>query len=246
MMKYSVITLFPDLIEQYCSTSIIGRAQKNNIISVETINPRIYTHDVHRSVDDTPYGGGSGMVLICDPIFQAVENIEKVEKNKVIMVTPQGIPLNQSLSHELSSFEQLIIICGHYEGFDERIREGLQPLEISVGDFILTGGELPALCIIDSTARLLSGALGKDDSVHEESFNENLLEYPHYTRPPEYRGMKVPDVLTSGHHANINKWRREQALIRTLERRPDILEKADLNDNDKLFIEDYKKRLEQE
>lgn len=247
MMKYSIITLFPELIHSYCSTSIIGRAQGNNIIAIETINPRDFTHDVHRSVDDTPYGGGSGMVLKCDPIYAAVESIERTDKSVLILSSPQGKPLKQALVENLvSDYDHIVVICGHYEGFDERIREGLNPLEISAGDFILTGGELLALCLIDTTSRLISGVLGKDESLIEESFSNGLLEYPHYTRPPEFRGMKVPDVLLSGHHKKISLWRRQQSLVRTLKRRPDLLEVAELSVEDKKFIADYKNSIDKE
>jgi tRNA (guanine37-N1)-methyltransferase len=246
MIKYNVITLFPELITEYCSTSIIGRAQKNGAIKVETINPRIFTTDVHRSVDDVPYGGGSGMVLMCDPIFKAVESIERSGNSALILTTPQGQPFNQKRAKELSSKEQLILICGHYEGFDERIRTGLKPIEVSIGDFVLTGGELAAMCIIDATARLVEGVLGKQDSLIEESFESSLLEYPQYTRPNEYRGMTVPDVITSGHHKNINIWRRQQAIIRTFRRRPDLLKKSDLSKEDIAFLNNYKKSLEKE
>lgn len=246
MIKYSIITLFPELIDYYCSTSIIGRAQNKQLIDVSTINPRNFTFDNHRKVDDTPYGGGSGMVLMCDPIFSAVESIENYQEATLILTTPQGTPYNQSIAEKLSQQNHIILICGHYEGYDERIRLGLKPLEISIGDFILTGGELAALCIIDSTARLNSGVLGKDDSFIEESFNNYLLEYPHYTRPSEYRSMKVPEILTSGHHKNINEWRHQQSLIRTYHKRPDLLEKAMLNDKDKQFLRYYRDQMEKE
>ena len=246
MMKYSIITLFPEIIELYCSTSIIGRAKASSNISIETINPRTFTHDVHRKVDDTPYGGGSGMVLKCEPIIDAFESINNYLEATIIMTTPQGIPFKQVLAKDLSTKEHLIILCGHYEGYDERIREELRPLEISIGDFILTGGELAALCIIDSTARLISGVLGKDDSVIEETFNDGLIEYPHYTRPAEYRGKKVPEILTSGHHKNISIWRREQSIIRTYHKRPDLLEKANLTLKEKQFLERYISSLEKE
>lgn len=239
MINYSIITLFPELIDYYCSTSIIGRAKEKNLINVNTINPRDFTTDNHRKVDDTPYGGGSGMVLMCDPIFSAVESIESHSEATIILMTPQGRPYNQLMAEELSQKENLIMICGHYEGFDERIRLGLKPLEISIGDFVLTGGELAALAIVDSTARLVKGVLGKDDSVEEESFNNNLLEYPHYTRPPVYRDMNVPEVLKSGHHKNISIWRRQQAIIRTYNKRPDLLEKAELSKEEKKFIKEY-------
>lgn len=246
MMKYNIITLFPELIENYCSTSILGRAQSNNVIFIETVNPRLFTHDVHRTVDDTPYGGGSGMVLKCEPLFSAVRSVERMENSQLILTTPQGIPYNQQIAKELSQKDQLIIICGHYEGYDERIRTGLKPLELSLGDYVLTGGELAAMCIIDSTARLLSGVLGKDDSVLEESHNNFLLEYPHYTRPSEFEGMGVPDILKSGHHKNIEKWRREQSIIRTFHKRPELLDNAILSKEELRFLSKYKAKNEME
>lgn len=246
MINYNIITLFPELIENYCSASILGRAKKNNLIRVNTVNPREFTKDVHRSVDDTPYGGGSGMVLMCEPIFDAYESIEKMSNSLSILTTPQGKPLNQEMVKEFSNYNQLIILCGHYEGVDERVRIGLNLVEISIGDYVLTGGELAAMCIIDSTARLVEGVLGKNDSTIEESFNNGMLEYPHYTRPATFRGMNIPEILLSGHHKNIATWRRQQSLIKTLNYRPDLLEKIHLNEIDKTFLKHYSNRLENE
>jgi tRNA (guanine37-N1)-methyltransferase len=246
-MKFDVITLFPELIETYCSSSIIGRAKKQELISVNTINPRFFTKDNHKTVDDTPYGGGAGMVLMCDPIFQAVESVQKNNSYELIMLTPQGETYNQQTAKELSQKDQLIMICGHYEGFDERIREGLKPREISIGDYVLTGGELGALAIIDSVTRLLPGTLGKDESAAFDSFSNMLLEHPHYTRPAEYRNMKVPDVLLSGNHKEIEKYRKKQSIKRTFERRPDlykIFEKSNLSKEDKLILNELKSELE--
>ena len=222
-MQYDVITLFPDMILEHCSHSIISRGIESGFIAVNAINPRDFSQDKHHRVDDTPYGGGAGMVLMCDPFFRAYESIGKLSSTKTIMLTPQGKPLNQSKVKELAKFDQLILLCGHYEGFDERIRTGIGLEEISIGDFVLTGGELGALCIIDATSRLISGVLGKIESAHEDSFEDNLLEYPHYTKPYDFHGMKVPDVLLSGNHAEIAKWRHEQRLLRTREKRPDLL-----------------------
>ena len=201
------------------------RAVDSNIISVNTINPRDYTLDKHKKVDDTPYGGGAGMVLMAQPYVDAYENIEKTDKFITIMMTPQGEPFNNELGRELSGYEQVIILCGHYEGYDERIREIIKPKEISIGDFVLTGGELPALCIIDSVTRKLDGALGKIESMEYDSFEDGLLEYPHYTKPREYRGLEVPEVLLNGNHALIEKYRHEQQIERTKSRRPDLYEK---------------------
>ncbi|NLF82508.1 MAG: tRNA (guanosine(37)-N1)-methyltransferase TrmD [Candidatus Gastranaerophilales bacterium] len=222
-MRFDVITLFPDIISNYCSFSIPGRAQREGIITVNTVNPRDFTHDVHKKVDDTPYGGGAGMVLMCQPFYDAYESIEQAENSLQILLSPQGNVFNQAMAKDFSKKDQIIMMCGHYEGFDERIRMIPNIIEVSIGDFVLTGGELPALCIIDAVMRLIPGALGKDESALEESFSEGLLEYPHYTRPYDFRGMKVPDILLSGNHKEIAKWRREQALFRTTQKRPDLI-----------------------
>lgn len=224
-MRFDVITLFPELIEQYCSFSIMSRALKNKVIELNTVNPRDFTLDKHRHVDDTPYGGGAGMVLMCEPFFKAYESIEKRPNSQAIMLTPQGQTFNHKMSVELSKKSQLILLCGHYEGFDERIRQSLDVLEVSIGDFVLTGGELASLCLIDSISRNIEGALGKIESADYDSFSNGLLEYPQYTRPVEYRGMRVPDILLSGHHGEIEKWRLKQQLLRTYQRRPDLFER---------------------
>lgn len=240
-MKFDVVTLFPEIIENYCSSSIIGRAVKNNIVSLNTINPRTFTTDKHKSVDDTPYGGGAGMVLMCDPIFSAIESIEKTENSQIILLTPQGKTYNQSIARELSKKDQLIMVCGHYEGFDERTRQSFNLIEISLGDFVLTGGELAALTLLDSITRILPGGIGKMESADDDSFSEDLLEYPHYTRPYEYREMKVPDVLLSGNHKEIAKWRRKQAIIKTYQKRPDLFQKfinSKLSKEDKLILKE--------
>lgn len=225
-MQYDVLTLFPDIINDYCSYSIMKRGIEKGIISVNTINPRDFTHDKHRRVDDAPYGGSSGMVLMAPPVFEAYESIERYENSEFIMLTPQGEPYNQKISIELSKKEQIILLCGRYEGFDERIRLGLKPREISLGDYILTGGELGALCIMDSVSRHLEGFLNKEDSSVNDSFSaglNGLLEHPQYTRPREYRGMKVPDVLLDGNHAEIEKFRHDESVLRTKIRRPDLI-----------------------
>ena len=230
-MRFDVITLFPDMILDYCSQSIIGRAIESQIIYINTVNPRDYTEDKHKKVDDTPYGGGAGMVLMAQPYVDAYESVPKFEKTKTIMLSPQGQPLNDKKVNELAQYEQLILLCGHYEGFDERIRDIIQPEEISIGDFVLTGGELPALCLIDSVSRKVDGTLGKIESAEDDSFSNGLLEYPHYTRPREYRGFNVPEVLLNGNHAEIEKYRYEQQIERTKNRRPDLyktfLQKSD-------------------
>lgn len=228
-MIYDVITLFPEIIEGYCAQSITKRGVESGIISVNCHNPRDFTHDKHRRVDDTPYGGGDGMVLMCKPIFDCYNSIEKKfsgENTEFIMLSPQGEKFSQKIAVELSKKEQIILLCGHYEGFDERIRLGLAPREISIGDFVMTGGELAALVLIDSISRNLGDYLGKDASAHNDSFSAGLgglLEYPHYTKPREFLGMKVPDVLLSGNHAEIEEFRRQESLKRTKARRPDLL-----------------------
>ncbi len=225
-MKYDVITLFPDIINNYCTQSITKRGIESGLISVETHNPRDYSVDKHKRVDDTPYGGGDGMVLMCQPVFDCFEAIKKEDDFEFIMLTPQGEKFNQNIALELSKKKQIILLCGHYEGFDERIRLGLTPREISIGDFVLTGGELPALILIDSISRNIPNYLGKDKCAHDDSFSEGLnglLEYPHYTKPREYKGLRVPDVLLSGNHKEIDEYRKKESLKRTKTRRPDLL-----------------------
>ena len=224
-MIFDVLSLFPEMIENYCSFSILKRAVQAGIIKVNAINPRDFTLDKHKKVDDTPYGGGAGMVLMPQPYVDAYESIKQCENCATIMLSPQGEPLNDSIVNELSEYKQIILLCGHYEGFDERIREIIKPREISLGDFVLTGGELPALCLIDAVSRKLEGTLGKIESADEDSFSNGLLEYPHYTKPREYRGLKVPDLLLNGNHKDINAFRLEKSLERTQSKRPDLYEK---------------------
>lgn len=224
-MRFDVLTLFPEMIQEACSHSIMKRAVESDIISINTVNPRDYTLDKHKKVDDTPYGGGAGMVLMAQPYVDAYESIEKSEKSITLMMSPQGQTFDNKLCRELADYQQIVILCGHYEGFDERIRDIIKPKEVSIGDFVLTGGELPALCIIDSISRKLDGTLGKIESMEEDSFENGLLEYPQYTKPREYRGLKVPDVLLNGNHALIAEYRHEEQLKRTKERRPDLYEK---------------------
>ena len=224
-MRVDVLTLFPELIHSHLDFSIMKRAVEDGIIEVNTVNPRDYTLDKHKKVDDTPYGGGAGMVLMPQPYVDAYEAVNRAEKSITLMMTPQGEPFTDAISNELAEYEQIIILCGHYEGFDERIREIIKPREISIGDFVLTGGELPALCIIDSVSRKIEGTLGKIESAHDDSFSDGLLEYPQYTKPREYRGLVVPEVLLNGNHKLIEEFRYEQKLKRTKERRPDLFEK---------------------
>lgn len=224
-MKFDVMTLFPEMIESYCSYSILKRAIDSGVISVSTINPRDYTLDKHKKVDDTPYGGGAGMVLMAQPYVDAYETVQKVEKSITVMLSPQGEPLNDKLVNDLAEYDQIIMMCGHYEGFDERIRDIIKPKEISVGDFVLTGGELPALCLMDAVSRKIEGTLGKIASADEDSFSNGLLEYPHYTKPREYRGLKVPEVLLNGNHKEIAEFRLQQSLERTKLKRPDLYDR---------------------
>ena len=223
-MRFDVLTLFPDLISSHLDFSIIKRAKDEGVIEVNTINPRDYTLDKHKKVDDTPYGGGAGMVLAPQPYVDAYESIERTDNSITIMMTPQGEPFTHEISKELAQYDQVIILCGHYEGFDERIRS-ICDLEVSIGDYVLTGGEVPAMVLVDSITRLLPGVI-REDSHLEDSFNDNyLLDYPTYTKPRVYEGMEVPEVLLSGDHKKINEYRYNESLKRTEERRPDLLKK---------------------
>ena len=223
-MRFDVLTLFPEMIEANFEYSIMKRAVAAGIIEINTINPRNYTLNKHKKVDDTPYGGGAGMVLMPQPYVDAYESVEKLDNSCTIMLTPQGEPFNNKICSNLAEYNQLILLCGHYEGFDERIRDIIKPREISIGDFVLTGGELPALCIIDSVSRRLEGTLGKIESMEDDSFSDGLLEYPQYTKPREFRGYKVPDVLLNGNHTEIEQFRHQQKIERTQLRRPDLLQ----------------------
>ena len=262
-MQFEVFTLLPEVFPSYIDTSIIKRARERGLITVRVHNIRDYTHDKHHMTDDTPYGGGGGMVMKPEPIFEAIESVLGVDASfddsleereasaqdvniPIILLTPQGRVFNQSIAQELSQHDRIVLICGRYEGFDERIREHLVTDEISIGDYVLTGGELPALIMIDSISRLLPDVLGDPTGAQDDSHAMGLLEYPHYTRPPEFRGWKIPEVLLSGAHAKIDKWRREQALLRTYKKRPDMLEKADLSKEDKKFLEKLKNEEERE
>ncbi|MBB6636675.1 tRNA (guanosine(37)-N1)-methyltransferase TrmD [Cohnella thailandensis] len=256
-MRVDVLTLFPEMFEGVFGSSILGKAREKGIVSLNTVNFRSYANNKHNTVDDTPYGGGGGMVLKPEPIFAAVEDVERLAaeefnrsgqepvKPRVILLCPQGETFTQAKAQELSSERHLIFICGHYEGYDERIREHLVTDELSIGDYVLTGGELPAMVAIDSVVRLLPGVLGNEQSAVLDSFSDGLLEYPHYTRPPEFRDWKVPDVLLSGHHAEIDKWRRLQSLERTLVRRPDLLEKAELTAKERQWLHARQEQLKE-
>jgi len=226
-MHFDILTLFPDMFQGPFTESILKRAQERGLLSIALHNIRDVTTDKHHVVDDYPYGGGAGMVMKAEPIFSAVEAVN--QGGPIILLTPQGRLFNQQIARELAQEPRVTLICGHYEGIDERVLEHLVTDELSIGDYVLTGGELAAMIVVDATSRLVPGVLGGDESTLEESHSGNLLEYPHYTRPPEFRGWKVPDVLLSGNHAEIAKWRRKESLRRTRERRPDLFAKLDLS-----------------
>lgn len=236
-MNYHVLTLFPEMIEQGLNTSILGRAREKNLITLQTTNIRDFSTNKHLKVDDYPYGGGAGMVMQAEPVYKAYEHVrEQVGSEKplrVIYLTPQGKVFTQAVAEELAKEENLVFLCGHYEGIDERVLNRIVTDHVSIGDYVLTGGELPSMVMMDAISRLVPGVLNNDVSAEIESFHDNLLEYPQYTRPEEFMGEKVPEVLLSGHHGNIDKWRREQSVIRTAQRRPDLLKEAKLTDKEK-------------
>ncbi len=237
-MNFHVLTLFPDMIRDGFQTSITGRAVEKGLLSLDTVNIRDFSVNKHNRVDDYPYGGGAGMVMQAEPVYLAYQSVaEKFPKKpKVLYMSPQGKVFNQRMAEELAQEEELVFLCGHYEGIDERVLEEIVDEEVSIGDYVLTGGELPALVIMDAVSRLVGGVLHNEDSAEFDSFHDNLLEYPQYSRPEVWRDKAVPPILMSGHHANVEKWRREQSLIRTLERRPDLLENANLTKQDKKFL----------
>ena len=237
-MKITIMTLFPEMCNAVLDESIIGRARKNGIIEIDTVNIRDFTHDKHNRVDDAPYGGGMGMLMQTQPIYDCFASLcsEDGVKPHLIYMSAQGKTLTQKRVKELSQLPNIAILCGHYEGVDERIIEEIVDEEISIGDYVLTGGELPALILSDSIARMIDGVLPNDEAKELESHYSGLLEYPQYTRPPEWHGRKVPDILLSGHHGNIDKWRREKSLERTLERRPDMLKSAELTKKDREYL----------
>lgn len=238
-MNFHVMTLFPEMIQNGLMESITGRAIRNDLISLNTVNIRDFSEDKHLHVDDYPYGGGAGMVMQTGPIYRAFESIKKTsgkDKLRLVYLTPQGSVFNQEMARDFAKEEDLVFLCGHYEGVDERILEMIVTDYVSIGDYVLTGGELPAMVMIDAISRMVPGVLNNNVSAEFESFSDNLLEYPQYTRPEEFMGKRVPDVLLSGHHAKIEKWRREQSLIRTKKWRPDLLEKAELTKDDIKFL----------
>lgn len=236
-MNYHVLTLFPEMIEQGLNTSILGRAREKNLITLQTTNIRDFSTNKHLKVDDYPYGGGAGMVMQAEPVYKAYEHVkEQMGSEKplrVIYLTPQGKVFTQELAEEFAKEENLVFLCGHYEGIDERVLDRIVTDHVSIGDYVLTGGELPSMVMMDAISRLVPGVLNNDVSAEIESFHDNLLEYPQYTRPEEFMDEKVPEVLLSGHHGNIDKWRREQSVIRTAQRRPDLLKGANLTDKEK-------------
>lgn len=243
-MRCDILTIFPVMVSSALNESILKRAQEKALFKVRVLNIRDYAIDKHRMVDDYPYGGGAGMVMKPEPIFAALDEIKKEDPDlRIILVSPQGRTFNHNIAFDLSrEKKRLVFICGHYEGIDERVRIGTGAEEISIGDYILTGGELAALVIIDAAVRLVPGVLGDEESTRYESFYESLLDYPHYTRPPEFIAMNVPDVLLSGNHEEIRQWRRRQAIINTYYKRPDLLEKMQLTEGDKKILDGLKKK----
>lgn len=248
-MNYHVLTLFPEMIEQGLNTSVIGRALEKGVLSLQTVNIRDFSEDKHNHVDDYPYGGGAGMVMAPGPVYRAYQYIEEQISNRkaeqtgtprVIYLTPQGRVFEQGIAKELAKEEDLIFLCGHYEGIDERVLEMIVTDYISIGDYVLTGGELPAMVVMDAISRLVPGVLNNEVSAEFESFQDNLLEYPQYTRPEVFMGKCVPEVLLSGHHAKIDQWRKEQSILRTAQNRPDLLKKAVLTKKEQKFLEEYR------
>ena len=247
-MNYHVLTLFPEMIENGMNTSITGRAITKGLLSLEAINIRDFAFNKHQKVDDYPYGGGAGMLMQAEPVYLSYESIaERIgRKPRVIFLTPQGKTFNQDMAKEFALEEDLVFLCGHYEGIDERVLEEIVTDYVSIGDYVLTGGELPAMVMMDSISRMVPGVLNNQESGETESFSGNLLEYPQYTRPEVYEGKKVPEVLLSGHHANVDKWRREQSIIRTAKWRPDLLPKADLTNKEWNEVRRLRKQWKEE
>ena len=243
-MKITIMTLFTDMINNTINYSIMGRAKKNGLVDISAVDMRDYANNKHNQVDDYPYGGGAGMLIMAPPVYDCYKAIEKEsvgKKPRVIYMTPQGKPWNQSMAEEFSKEENIVLLCGHYEGIDQRVIDEIVTDEVSIGDYVLTGGELPALVVADSIIRLLPGVLGKQESFEDESFSDGLLEYPQYTRPAVFLEKKVPEVLTSGNHKKIDEYRREQSIINTFNKRPDLLKKAKLTEKEKSFLHQYAK-----
>ncbi len=246
-MRINIVTLFPSMFTDPFGESIIKRAQEKGILKINLYNLRCFTSDRHRSVDDTHFGGGAGMVMKIEPIYRALKQIKEKIKGtgtvEVVLLSPQGRKFNQDMAKELARVENLILLCGHYEGVDERVREYLIDEEISIGDYVLSGGELPAMVVVDAVARVLPGVLGNEDSAKEDSFYQGLLDYPQYTRPADFMKWKVPDVLLSGNHQEIKRWRRKEMLEKTFEKRPDLLKEANLTPEDKKWLKEIKSQL---
>jgi tRNA (guanine37-N1)-methyltransferase len=247
-MNFYIMTLFPEMVMDGLNTSIIGRAVNKGLLSIEALNIRDYAFNKHHSVDDYPYGGGAGMLMQAEPVYLSYESIaERIgRKPRVIFLTPQGKTFNQDMAKEFALEEDLVFLCGHYEGIDERVLEEIVTDYVSIGDYVLTGGELPAMVMMDSISRMVPGVLNNQESGETESFSGNLLEYPQYSRPEEWHGKKVPEVLLSGHHANVDKWRREQSIIRTAKWRPDLLPKADLTNKEWNEVRRLRKQWKEE
>ncbi|MBY0759015.1 MULTISPECIES: tRNA (guanosine(37)-N1)-methyltransferase TrmD [Sellimonas] len=248
-MNFHILTLFPDMVEQGLNTSIIGRAKDRGLLSIEAVNIRDYAFNKHQSVDDYPYGGGAGMLMQAEPIYQCYKAVcekagislddPQAKRPRVVYLSPQGETFSQKMAEELAGEEELVLLCGHYEGVDERVLEEIVTDYVSIGDYVLTGGELPAMVMVDAISRLVPGVLHNDVSAEFESFQDNLLEYPQYSRPETWHGKQVPPILLSGHHANIEKWRREQSIIRTAQKRPDLLKEAVLTEKERKFLDEY-------
>ena len=249
-MQFHILTLFPEMVENGLQTSILGRAIQKGLIGIHAVNIRDYTQDKHNKVDDYPYGGGAGMLMQAQPVYDAWKAVAKPAEGKkpvrVLFMSPQGKTFSQEMARELAQEEELIFLCGHYEGIDERVIEEIVTDPVSIGDYVLTGGELPAMMMIDCISRLVPGVLNNNVSAEFETFHDNLLEYPQYSRPEEWHGKKVPEVLMSGHHANIEKWRREQSIYRTAKRRPDLLKKADLTNKEWNYVRQLRKQWKEE
>ena len=247
MIRFDILSLFPEMFESPFNFSILKRARENNLLDVHLHNIRDYAEDKHRVTDDAPYGGGGGMVMKVAPIDRALAAIaDEQNRGLIVLLTPQGEPFTQEIAMELSSCPRIILICGHYEGVDERVRNSLVDREISIGDYILTGGELSAMVVVDAVSRLIPGILGNNESAFTDSFADGLLEYPHYTRPANYRGMQVPEVLLSGNHSHIQMWRRKESLRKTYLRRSDLLDKIQMSEEDKKILEEIVRQLRDE
>lgn len=244
-MRFDVLTLFPSMFEAVLGDSIIGRAREKGIIEMKFTDIRDFTKNKHRKVDDYPYSGGGGMLMQAQPVYDAYMSVTKGLDYKplTIYMSPQGKVFNQSIASDLSKEEHIVLLCGHYEGVDQRVLDEIVDMEMSIGDFVLTGGELPAMVVIDTVSRLIPGVLANEGSYENESHYNGLLEYPQYTRPPVWHGREIPEILVSGHHANIEKWKREQSLINTINKRPDMLKKAELTNKDKEFIKKYREGM---